>query len=509
MDSGHQPFVAQASVSRQALERAKRLALTPVPVLILGPDGSGRKRLAEEMHLHSAVKDGPLRKLECDLQKGEPWQIRIYGDREKKGLFESAAGGTLLLREIDGAPTDLQAHLARILEDGHVSRERDDEQRIPIQCRILATGANDGDLHQSLRNVVAAEVIRLLPLCDRREDIPPLFHHFLRFYNERCGKSVNPPNPELLEALCLLPWKGNVQELENAVKTVVQKGETKEFSTSLLPDIIHDQLQSAFRGPSSSSGTLLLADAGDKLIDSIHTLTFRTIEGGLHALPATFLGCDEKDVQQSLAAAIIKGTVRACEDWLATNPSDIDDLGPMTILAGFGLKTGENALHDAIAHDLELILSKWTGIKIGAAPRSIDEFNEQFKRAAFLLREPRLCLAYQSWVQIVAFSTECYDEWEQLLDQEKWQAQFPELNPLPRAFRRFFRNNPPSLDPQGDDRDRRVAYYAIKFRHTVLKAGIYYDKGIRMPNGRSLDVPNEANWHKYLRDARREMKKHL
>jgi len=262
-------FVAQSQATRGAVEQARQLARTDVPVLIVGPDGSGRKRLADFIHHQSPRRGAAFHPLDCDLLAEQQWYSRLFGHvagafagatSERVGLFQVVAGGTLLLREIDRAPHDLHTHLQRVLEDRTFRALGREEEPIPVACRVIATvttrdGAGEG-LPAGLRSLLAGSIIQLLPLSERTDDIPDLIEYFLTVYNGQRGKQLKRPDADLMARLCRLPWDGNVQELENTIVAAVGRASDDHFAIDLFPELIQNQLQAPSDDATSSRGRL-------------------------------------------------------------------------------------------------------------------------------------------------------------------------------------------------------------------------------------------------------------
>jgi DNA-binding NtrC family response regulator len=143
------------------------------------------------------------------------------------GRFELADGGTLFLDEIANVPSGLQSKLLRVVETGEFERVGSSRTR-RVDVRILS--ATNADLHaevgagrfrQDLLFRLNTIEIRMPPLRDRRPDIPPLAHHFLRQHAQRYRKRVTGFEHAALEALLAHPWPGNVRELDHAVERAV------------------------------------------------------------------------------------------------------------------------------------------------------------------------------------------------------------------------------------------------------------------------------------------------
>ena len=148
-------------------------------------------------------------------------------NRDHKGLFEAANGGTIFLDEIGDIPLSTQVRLLRVLQEGEIKRVGATD---PVKVDVRVIAATNRDLPKLVRagkfredlfyrlNVIA---IPLPPLRERLDDVPLLAHHFLRRYSDRLGKKVRTLAPQAIELLCGYRWPGNVRELENAIERAV------------------------------------------------------------------------------------------------------------------------------------------------------------------------------------------------------------------------------------------------------------------------------------------------
>ncbi len=162
-------------------------------------------------------------------------------NQNKKGLFEEANGGTLLLDEIGELPSNLQVKLLRTLQEGEV-RKVGDTKQIKLDVRIIA--ATSKNLGQEVRNDSFREdlfyrlnviQIDLPPLRERREDIPLLINHFLNRYNGKHHLKAKNISSAALNILVEYDWQGNIRELENAIERAVILSEGSRIEVSALP----------------------------------------------------------------------------------------------------------------------------------------------------------------------------------------------------------------------------------------------------------------------------------
>jgi two-component system response regulator AtoC len=217
-------------------EIALQVADTDAPVLILGESGVGKEVLARFIHAHSGRGTKRFVKVNCAALPQDLLESELFGYergafsgavRDKPGKFELADKGSILLDEIGEMSPPLQAKLLHVLQDGEFSR-LGGSATVRVDARVLsstnaqleaavASGRFREDLYFRL-NVIRIEIP---PLRDRPEDIAVLARHFFERYAERYRSGTDMLPPPLLEAFERHDWRGNVRELENAVRRYV------------------------------------------------------------------------------------------------------------------------------------------------------------------------------------------------------------------------------------------------------------------------------------------------
>ena len=221
-DLGGLVFASEA-MSR-TIELACQVARSDVSVLVTGPNGAGKERVAAIVHANSAVRRGPFVAVNCGALPGELIEAELFGadagaytgaNKAREGRFEMADGGTLFLDEIGNLPLPGQMKLLRVLETGQFERLGSGRTR-QVKVRVIsatnadlkamiAAGTFREDLYYRL-NVID---VNLPPLAERSDDILPLAEHFLD------GRAVL--SEDAREALLGHAWPGNVRELKNAI----------------------------------------------------------------------------------------------------------------------------------------------------------------------------------------------------------------------------------------------------------------------------------------------------
>src|SRR5262249_46616034 len=178
------------------------------------------------------------------------------GEKQRKGIFEYANGGTVFLDEIGDMPFKLQAKLLRVLESREVTRIGSNE---PIKVDIRLVSATHRDLEKAVREGHFREAlfhrlkvvtIRLPPLRERREDIPLLTAHFLKEFNARHGKHATTVAEPVRRAMAAYAWPGNVRELANFVEQMV----VYDADGVLGPDDVPEDSEGRRRGGARGAG---------------------------------------------------------------------------------------------------------------------------------------------------------------------------------------------------------------------------------------------------------------
>jgi len=225
----------------EALEIARRVSQSDVPILITGESGTGKEMFAQAIHNSTPgiapsfvginVAAIPRELLESELFGYEGGAFTGARSSGHAGKFEVAGRGTLLLDEIGEMPMEMQARLLRVLQERVVQR-LGSTRNIPLHARVIATSHRDlegavaaGTFRLDLFHRLRVVHLRLPPLRQRRGDVPLLVKHYLRTYADRLQRTPIDVAPEVMAQLERYEWPGNVRELANLI----------EGEASLLP----------------------------------------------------------------------------------------------------------------------------------------------------------------------------------------------------------------------------------------------------------------------------------
>jgi len=245
------PFAGLGAAVRAACETADRVAPSEATVLLTGESGVGKELLAERIHAASRRTRGPFLRVNCAALPETLLEAELFGhekgaftgaDARRRGLFEAAAGGTLLLDEIGDVSPALQVRLLRVLQEREVLRvgarkpERIDVRLLAATHRDLAALVREGGFREDLLFRLKVVEITLPPLRERPEDIPVLADRLLRRAAARNGVPRKPLAPDALAALACHAFPGNVRELENVLERALILARGPEIAPGDLPE---------------------------------------------------------------------------------------------------------------------------------------------------------------------------------------------------------------------------------------------------------------------------------
>jgi two-component system response regulator AtoC len=240
--------VGKSQVMRDIFQKVVRIGPFNSTVLIAGESGTGKEVIARLIHLHSRVRNSPFVTINCAAIPETLLESELFGYtkgafsgavRTKKGLFEEASGGTLLLDEIGELPLSLQVKLLRVLQEGKIRRLGDvaeitvDVRIIAATSRNLATEVRGGRFREDLFYRLNIIPIVMPPLRERPEDIPLLVHHFLKKLIH--GRDAVDVSPEAMQMLMKYHWPGNVRELQNIMERAVVLCDANSITAESLP----------------------------------------------------------------------------------------------------------------------------------------------------------------------------------------------------------------------------------------------------------------------------------
>ncbi|MBF0496732.1 MAG: sigma-54-dependent Fis family transcriptional regulator [Deltaproteobacteria bacterium] len=250
------PLIIGNSPKVEALKTMiAQIAPTDCSVLILGETGTGKELVARTIHHLSNRADKRFMAVNCGAFNEELLTNELFGHEKdaftgarglKKGIFEVADGGTILLDEIGDMPVSMQVKLLRVLQERSLMRVGGTRE-IPIDVRVLAATNKDlkreaelGTFRQDLYYRINVITLTVPHLAARKDDIPLLCRHFLKYFNVAQGKAVTGISDEVMEILMSYEFPGNIRELENIIERAVALAEGTTIEVRHLPGDLQD-----------------------------------------------------------------------------------------------------------------------------------------------------------------------------------------------------------------------------------------------------------------------------
>jgi DNA-binding NtrC family response regulator len=244
-------MIGRSPQMRQIYETIRATAPSEASVLIEGESGTGKELIGTAVHLQSKRASRPFIRINCAAFPPDLIESELFGykrgaftgaDRDKRGLIEVAATGTLLLDEIAEMPVHLQAKLLRVLQERKL-RRLGDEQEIQVDFRLVSStnrntlqATREGLLREDLYFRISTVKITVPPLRERPDDLLPLADHFLQRYAEQYQKPIRSISQPVLSLLMRYEWPGNIRELESVIERAVLFCQEDQLTVESLPE---------------------------------------------------------------------------------------------------------------------------------------------------------------------------------------------------------------------------------------------------------------------------------
>ena len=229
-------LIGRSAAIKRVSQAIEQVATASSRVLITGPAGSGKEVAARMLHRLSRRTDGPFVVLSCATLDPEGIEMELFGSEgpingeggpRKVGTFERAHMGTLLLDEVADMPLATQGRIVRVLQEQTFQRVGG-TSRVEVDVRVVASSNRDpseemraGRFREDLFYRLSVVPIQMPPLCDRRDDIPPLATYFMERAASAAGRPARTFGDDALVALQGYAWPGNVRELRNVVERLL------------------------------------------------------------------------------------------------------------------------------------------------------------------------------------------------------------------------------------------------------------------------------------------------
>ena len=305
------PIITQSEKMLRLLKEAELHAESDVPVLITGESGTGKELLARAIHRSSPRAQFPFTSINMASLTGSLFDAEFFGhtkgaftgaEKDRAGYLEHSNRGSLFLDEIGDLPLDFQGKLLRVLQEGEIIKLGTSQAR-KIDVRFIAATNADldkllakGQFRKDLYYRLKGAWLRILPLRERREDLPALINAFLREFRGEIGADVL--EEETLEILMNYDYPGNIRELRSIIQAASNLAQKRPIGAKHLPDYLKGRKKTALRAPATADGPIVpLAET-----ERIHILNAYEGTGHNKLQTAKLLGIGLNTLRRKLAS---------------------------------------------------------------------------------------------------------------------------------------------------------------------------------------------------------------
>ncbi|MFQ5842934.1 MAG: sigma-54 interaction domain-containing protein, partial [Thermodesulfobacteriota bacterium] len=294
----------------RVVELIERVCDNPSNILITGESGTGKELVARLIHYNGHRREKAFVPINCAAIPENLLESELFGYQKgaftdakvaKKGLFLEADGGTLFLDEVAEMAPSVQAKVLRAVEDREI-RPLGETKGLKVDARIISTSKKDlrisvkqGTFREDLCFRLNVIEIKLPPLRERREDIPPLINFFIGKYNGQLGRRISGISPGAMKALMEYPWPGNARELENAIEHAVSLARDQVITAEDLPSFLEERDSTPDLLARAAKKQSTVAELEREYITGILEQT-----GGNKSRAAQILGMDRKTLYRKL-----------------------------------------------------------------------------------------------------------------------------------------------------------------------------------------------------------------
>ncbi len=307
--AGFEGIIGTNAAMRRAIQTARQVAVSDIPVLITGESGTGKELFANAIHGASRRRKHRLVAMNCAAMTESILEDELFGHvkgaftdarTDRQGRFEHADRGTLFMDEIGDMPANMQAKLLRVLENGEIVRLGSNDP-IKVDVRLISAThrqieemVEDQRFRQDLYFRIKGVTINIPPLRERREDIPLLIHFFMKQAAEKHGKHVEGITPEAQQFLMGRSWKGNVRELKTTIENMAVLSSRPTLGLDSLPDDLKPAGESVSGGMGNLVG-ISIEQAEKELIRNTLKMT-----NGNREQAAKLLGIGERTLYRKI-----------------------------------------------------------------------------------------------------------------------------------------------------------------------------------------------------------------
>ncbi len=305
---------------QRILHIIEQVAPTRSTVLITGETGTGKDQVAQEIHEQSRRNNKPMIKVDCASLPESLLESELFGHvkgsftgaiKDRKGRFELADGGTIFLNEIGEMSASAQQRLLRILQDSELEKVGS-STTIHVDVRVIAaTNKNlqaciaEKKFREDLYYRLKVIQIHILPLCERKDDIPVLAQAFLKRYSEETGKEIRNFDPAVIKQFFSYAWPGNVRELQHSVEHAAIFATNSRVDLKDLPEEIMEKPTESIVHDSEDKPILsnnIMIPLGSTLEDAELEIIRKTLKstGGNKEETARILGLSRSSLYRRL-----------------------------------------------------------------------------------------------------------------------------------------------------------------------------------------------------------------
>ncbi len=262
-------IIGESQGIRNLVDEVRKVADSRSNVLIVGETGTGKELVARAIHTGSPRRNGPFIPINCSAVPETLLESEFFGYERgaftgaalpKKGLFEAADGGTLFLDEIGDLSQPLQAKLLRVMDDreirplGGIQTRKVDIRFLAATNRDIMKEVKEGRFREDLYYRLNVVTLKILPLRERKGDIPLLAAAFLARYAKDIGKSISAIDETTMKLLMEYDWPGNVRELQNIIERSVLLADGESIQPSHLAEELRRQGHFKNAAPAHEAG---------------------------------------------------------------------------------------------------------------------------------------------------------------------------------------------------------------------------------------------------------------
>ncbi len=304
-------MVGSSPAFRTLKAQLDKVAKTNSRILLSGPPGAGKEVAARYIHANSLRAKGPFVSVNSATIEPERMEEVLFGSHSPErgtttGLLDEAHGGTLYFDEVADMPLGTQTKILRVLVEQQFQRAGGSD-RVRVDIRVISSTTRDleeeirrGNFREELYHRLNVVPIEVLPLSERREDIPELARYFIEEFNRTQGLPLRPLSEEAAALLQAMPWPGNVRQLRNVIERVLILGpESGPIEASELPvsEEISEEESPVVLSPALA--TLPLREARE-MFEREYLLTQINRFGGNISRTANFVGMERSALHRKL-----------------------------------------------------------------------------------------------------------------------------------------------------------------------------------------------------------------